>query len=98
MAAWVYFRHYLNLRILYSILTEFATVGPFELDWAAQQYKCRLSQVITFVLLAALQSLNVFWLWCLVRNAWKFVVVGVVRDDRSEAEEEEDEGEEEKKK
>jgi acyl-CoA-dependent ceramide synthase len=89
---WTYLRHYLNLHILYSIATEYSTVGPFELDWETQQYKCRIAQVITFGLLAALQGLNLFWLYCLLRSAYKFVVLGVAKDDRSEAEESEVEG------
>nr|AFQ32309.1 FUM17 [Fusarium fujikuroi] len=34
--AWIYLRHYTNWRILYSVLAEFRTIGPFELDWEAQ--------------------------------------------------------------
>ncbi|KAK4238412.1 sphingosine N-acyltransferase LAG1 [Achaetomium macrosporum] len=92
IAAWVYLRHYLNLRILASVATEFRTVGPFELDWVAGQYKCGISQAVTFALLAALQALNLFWLYCLFRSAYRFVVLGVAKDDRSEAEEEDDDG------
>ncbi|KAI0969356.1 TLC domain-containing protein [Xylaria arbuscula] len=91
IALWVYLRHYINLKILYSVLTEFRTVGPYALDWEAEQYKCEISNVITFVLLAALQALNLFWLYCLLRNAYRFVVLGVAKDDR---EEDEDEGNE----
>ncbi|KAK2776717.1 hypothetical protein FQN53_002509 [Emmonsiellopsis sp. PD_33] len=91
--AWIYLRHYLNLRIIFSLFTEFRTVGPYELDWATQQYKCFLSNVITFALLAALQALNIFWLFCLLRSAYRFVVHNVAKDDRSEGEEEEGEGE-----
>ncbi|KAK0389506.1 hypothetical protein NLU13_3081 [Sarocladium strictum] len=85
---WIYLRHYINLKILYSALPggEFSTVGPYVLDWEAEQYKCPLANVISFSLLAALQSLNIFWLYCLSRNAYKFVVLGVAKDDRSEAE------------
>ncbi|KAI1313514.1 TLC domain-containing protein [Xylaria venustula] len=89
IALWVYLRHYINLKILYSVLTEFRTVGPYVLDWEAEQYKCEISNVITFVLLAALQALNLFWLYCLLRNAYRFVVLGVAKDDR---EDDEDEG------
>lgn len=89
IALWVYLRHYLNLAILYSIATEYSTVGPFELDWAAQQYKCGVAQLGTLALLAALQGLNLFWLRCLLRTAYRYVVSGVAKDDRSEAEEEE---------
>ncbi|KAI0431391.1 TLC domain-containing protein [Xylaria sp. FL1042] len=88
---WVYLRHYINLKILASILTEFRTVGPYVLDWEAEQYKCEISNVITFVLLAALQALNFFWLYCLLRNAYRFVVLGVAKDDREEDEDNENE-------
>ncbi|KAJ5231484.1 TRAM1-like protein [Penicillium citrinum] len=81
---WIYLRHYLNLRILWSLLTEFQTVGPYELNWETQQYKCWISNVITFALLAMLQSLNLFWLYCLMRSAWKFIAYGEKKDDRSE--------------
>ncbi|KAJ5907912.1 hypothetical protein N7495_000594 [Penicillium taxi] len=85
---WIYLRHYLNLRILYSLLTEFRTVGPYELNWETQQYKCWISNIITFALLALLQILNIFWLYCLLRSAWKFLAYGVKKDDRSEDESE----------
>lgn len=87
---WIYLRHYINLRILYSMLPggEFSTVGPYVMDWEAGQYKSPLANVITFSLLALLQSLNIFWLYCLFRSAYKFVVLGVAKDDRSEAEDE----------
>ncbi|PNP80115.1 Fum17p [Fusarium nygamai] len=87
--AWIYLRHYTNWRILYSVLTEFRTVGPFELDWEAQQYKCRLSQFITFGLLAALQTLNIIWLYCLFRNAYRLLFLGIAKDDRSDTDESE---------
>ncbi|OTA95312.1 hypothetical protein M434DRAFT_51103, partial [Hypoxylon sp. CO27-5] len=83
---WTYLRHYLNLRILYSILTEFSTVGPYGLNWEIEQYKCFLSKFITFALLAALQALNLFWLYCLLRNAYRFIFLGIAKDDRSEDE------------
>ncbi|KAI5866543.1 TRAM/LAG1/CLN8 homology domain-containing protein [Durotheca rogersii] len=83
---WTYLRHYLNLRILYSVLTEFGTVGPYEFDWEKEQFKSPLSQAVTFSLLAALQALNLFWLYCLLRSAYRFIVLGVAKDDRSEDE------------
>ncbi|RSM17940.1 hypothetical protein CDV31_003189 [Fusarium ambrosium] len=94
MVAWIYLRHYLNLKIIWSLLTEFETIGPFELNWETQQYKCRLSQVITTALLSSLQALNLFWLFCIVRIAWRFVSQNQLEDDRSE-DEGEDDGEEE---
>ncbi|KAJ5320423.1 hypothetical protein PENANT_c010G04665 [Penicillium antarcticum] len=96
IGAWVYLRHVLNLRILYSLLNEFQTVGPYELDWETQQYKCWISNIITFGLLASLQCLNLFWLYCLLRSALRFLVTGDKKDDRSEPDESEIEAEAEK--
>ncbi|OTA01376.1 hypothetical protein A9Z42_0016830 [Trichoderma parareesei] len=87
---WCYLRHYINLRILYSVLTEFRTVGPYELDWETQQYKCWISNAITFALLASLQALNLFWLYCLLRSMYKFLVYRIKKDDRSESSGEEE--------
>ncbi|EKV19476.1 Longevity assurance factor, putative [Penicillium digitatum] len=89
IGAWIYLRHVLNLRILYSLLTEFRTVGPYELNWETQQYKCWISNIITFGLLAVLQALNLFWLYCLLRSAFKFLATGEKKDDRSEPDESE---------
>lgn len=86
MFVWIYLRHFINLKIIWSILTEFRTVGPFTLDWATQQYKCWISQYITFGLLSALQALNLFWLFFIVRIAYRFVAGKKLEDDRSEVE------------
>lgn len=84
-------RHYINLRILWATLTEFQTIGPFGVDWEAQQYKGRLSQVITFGLLATLQSINLFWLFLILRIAIRIVIDDVKEDVRSEGEESDEE-------
>lgn len=86
VAMWIYLRHYLNLRILWSILTEFRTVGPFDLNWETQQYKCWISQVITFGLLLALQLVNLYWLILVFRVAYRYVAHNVKEDVRSDSE------------
>ncbi|KAG8417041.1 sphingosine N-acyltransferase lag1 [Metarhizium acridum] len=83
---WTYLRHYQNLRILYSLLGEFQTVGPYVLNWQTQQYKCWISSVITFTLLAFIQALYLFWLFCLLRIGYRYIVHNIARDGRSEAE------------
>ncbi|KAF2767707.1 longevity assurance proteins LAG1/LAC1 [Teratosphaeria nubilosa] len=70
---------------------EFATVGPYTLDWETQQYKCWLSQPITFALLAALQLVNMVWFFLILRILARYVFKGVQKDERSEDEEEEEE-------
>jgi acyl-CoA-dependent ceramide synthase len=87
IAVWTYLRHYLNLRIIFSLFAEFKTIGPYELNWETQQYKSPLSNVIALILLSSLQALNLFWLYCLLRNAYRFAVYRVAKDDRSEVEE-----------
>lgn len=89
MCMWIYLRHYLNLRIILSLFFEFKTVGPYELNWETQQYKCSLSFWITLGLLASLQALNLFWLFFIVRIAYRLVVYKQAEDDRSEADESE---------
>jgi very-long-chain ceramide synthase len=80
-------RHYLNLRILWSEFNEFKTVGPYELDWATEQYKCSISHYISTALLASLQCLNIFWLYYILRIAYRFLLTNVAQDDRSDEEE-----------
>ena len=79
-------RHYINLKIIWAVLTEFRTVGPFELNWETQQYKCWISQYITFALLASLQAVNLFWWFFICRIAYRFIVYKDADDDRSEYE------------
>ena len=88
---WVYQRHYLNLKILWAVLTKFRTVGPFELNWETQQYKCWISQIITFVLLASLQAVNLFWLYLIFRVSKNYVFNVTIADERSDNEDEEEE-------
>ncbi|KAF2733918.1 longevity assurance proteins LAG1/LAC1 [Polyplosphaeria fusca] len=99
MCVWGYLRHYVNLKILYSILTEFRTVGPFELNWETQQYKCWIAQYITFSLLAALQAVNLFWWFLICRIAYRFIASWgkEIEDERSDNEETEEDVEGEKK-
>lgn len=89
MCVWIYLRHFINLRIIFSLFAEFQTVGPYELDWEGGQFKCDLAFWITLGLLSALQTLNLFWLFFIVRIGYRFVVNRTADDDRSEAEDSE---------
>src|ERR1700761_4142186 len=93
MGIWIYLRHWINWKILWATLTEFRTVGPFELNWETQQYKCWISQYITFSLLACLQAVNLFWLFLILRIAKNYVFTNETVDERSDDEGEEDETE-----
>lgn len=103
MLAWAYTRHFLNLRILYSLFpydlpflgpsNDFATVGPYTLNWETQQYKCWISQAITFGLIAVLQAINLFWFFLIGRIFVRFAMRERLGDERSE--DEDDGGEDE---
>ncbi|KAL6721729.1 sphingosine N-acyltransferase lag1 [Lecanora helva] len=94
MGIWIYLRHYCNIVILYATLTTFKDVGPFDLNWETQQYKCWISQYITFSLLAALQGMNLFWLYFILRIAYNMAFKDVAQDVRSDDEESDEEVEE----
>lgn len=106
MCIWAYLRHYINLRILYSLLpfdlpylgkaNQFMTVGPYAYKWSDvdfpnQQYKCFVSQPITFFLLASLQIVNLLWFFLLCRILYRYAFKGVQKDERSDDEEEREE-------
>lgn len=98
IGVWSYMRHFINLKILYSMLPngEFATVGSYVLNWDTQQYKCWISQSITFALLALLQMVNIFWIFLILRILYRALFSGVQKDERSDDEEDEEEEAEEK--
>ena len=102
MCVWFYMRHYLNLKIMYSmafptpLTSQFATIGSYELNWETQQYKCWIAQAITFALLAALQAVNMFWGFLILRIAYRIVFKNIQEDERSEYESDEEEEAEKK--
>lgn len=69
-------------------------MGPFELDWTTQQYKCWISQYITFALLASLQSINLLWLFFILRIAYN-IAFQISQSDVREDEEKDTDIEEE---
>ncbi|KAL6929010.1 sphingosine N-acyltransferase lag1 [Hanseniaspora valbyensis] len=90
IGSWIYLRHYINLKILYSIIWEFKETGPYILDFAQQQYKCWISRPIIFVLIFSLQCLNLFWLFLILRILYRFIFLGVQKDERSDSEDEDE--------
>lgn len=86
MFVWIYTRHWLNLKILWSVLTEYLTVGPSILDFKAQQYKCWISQPMVFTLILALQLVNAYWLFLICRILVRFVFYNIKKDERSDSE------------
>ncbi|GME80641.1 unnamed protein product [Ambrosiozyma monospora] len=65
------------------------TVGPWILNWETQQYKCWIAQPIVFGLIFALQLVNLYWLFLILRIIYRMVTTNVAVDDRSDDEDEE---------
>ena len=86
IAVWIYTRHYINIKILWSVLTEFRTVGNYTLNFATQQYKCWISLPIVFTLIAALQLVQLYWLFLIFRIVYRIVTQSVYEDVRSDSE------------
>jgi len=89
VGVWIYLRHYINLKILWTVLTEFRTVGDFTLNFATQQYKCWISLPIVFILIGALQLVNLYWLFLILRILYRYIFGGIAQDERSDDESEE---------
>ncbi|CCD26320.1 TLC domain-containing protein NDAI_0H01460 [Naumovozyma dairenensis CBS 421] len=85
MFIWIYLRHYINIKILWSVLTEFRTEGNYVLNFATQQYKCWISLIITFILIFALQLVNLYWLFLIFRILYRMAFQGIQKDERSES-------------
>jgi very-long-chain ceramide synthase len=83
---------YAHLPNPLSGVSQFASVGPYTINWVTQQYKCWISQWIAFSLLLALQAVNLFWLFLIVRILWRVVrsMGEEMRDERSEYDSDED--------
>ncbi|KAL3229202.1 Ceramide synthase LAG1 [Nakaseomyces bracarensis] len=93
VSSWIYLRHVVNLRILWSVLTEFKTEGPYLLNFATSQYKCWISQPIVFGLIFALQLVNLYWLFLIFKILYRLVCQGVQKDERSDSDSDSDETE-----
>jgi acyl-CoA-dependent ceramide synthase len=84
MITWIYLRHYLNIVILISGFYEFKTIGPYILDWENEQFKCLASHIISTILLAGMQLLDLVWRGWVLRTAWRYAVMDIKEDERSD--------------
>ncbi|KAG6911187.1 hypothetical protein DXG01_003054 [Tephrocybe rancida] len=91
---WSYFRHYLNLKILWSVWYEIplmpdsakvwdGTRGVYFASWMPNQ---------VFLPIALLQCINLFWYYLMCRILWRSIMTSKTEDSRSD---DEDDGEDE---
>ncbi|WVR07408.1 hypothetical protein IAU60_004449 [Kwoniella sp. DSM 27419] len=94
VGVWTYFRHYLNLWILWSVYTQFELIplkertrfAPLEDKWLDWWMKWQI-----FVPIFLLQLINLFWYFLIWRILLRALFSSELKDERSD---DEDEGEE----
>ncbi|KAJ7720000.1 longevity assurance proteins LAG1/LAC1 [Mycena maculata] len=86
VVAWTYFRHYLNLAILWSVWFEVDAYLPANVVIPLYQ------RYTAFTALSLLQLLNLFWYYLIVRIAVRAMVTAKAEDVRSDDEDEEGDG------
>jgi len=92
IGVWTYFRHYLNLVMLYSVYKDFDLIpqsarswSPSKGVWMAPWMKW---QIFTPILL--LQFLNLFWYLLIWRILWRVIMSSSLKDARSDDEGDDD--------
>jgi len=93
IAIWTYFRHYLNLVMLWSVYKDFDLIpqsarsfSPSKGVWMVWWMKW---QIFTPILL--LQCINLFWYFLIWRILWRVVMNSKLKDERSDDEGSDDE-------
>ncbi|KAI0347257.1 longevity assurance proteins LAG1 LAC1 [Trametopsis cervina] len=95
-AIWTYFRHYLNLVMLWSVWTQFDLMPASSQQWSPKDgvWLVWWMKYQIFVPILLLQFLNIFWYYLIVRIAVRAVVAVEVTDERSDDEDEDDQDKE----
>ncbi|PPQ99050.1 hypothetical protein CVT24_003610 [Panaeolus cyanescens] len=85
---WTYFRHYLNLRILWSVWFEQPNVPEWTKHWSWSEgvYMTGWLQSQIFLPLFLLQLLNLFWYYLILKILIRAIATAEADDDRSDDE------------
>ncbi|KAJ7276490.1 TLC domain-containing protein [Mycena haematopus] len=74
---WTYFRHYLNLVILWSVWTEYGLAPEIakQWSWVEGTYLVGWMQYQVFIPIMLLQFINLFWYYLILRILVRYVLV-----------------------
>jgi len=86
---WTYFRHYLNIWILWSVWTEQPNIpeSTKQWNWSEGVYMPGWMRYQIFLPLLVLQLLNLFWYSLMIKILIKGLITNEVDDHRSDDEE-----------
>jgi len=92
IGVWTYFRHYLNLVMLYSVYKDFDLISQSARSWSPSKGVWMAPwmrwQIFTPILL--LQLLNLFWYFLIWRILWRVIMSSPLKDERSDDEGDDD--------
>ncbi|KZV72108.1 longevity assurance proteins LAG1/LAC1 [Peniophora sp. CONT] len=93
LCVWTYFRHYLNLVMLWSVYTEFETIPDSSKRWVPEEgvWMVWWMKWQMFGPMMMLQILNLFWYYLILRVLYRTITTGDADDVRSDDEGEDDE-------
>ncbi|KIJ20248.1 hypothetical protein PAXINDRAFT_160852 [Paxillus involutus ATCC 200175] len=92
LCIWTYFRHYLNIIILWSVWTEFDLIDETNRVWYPETgaWLVWWMKYQIFAPIFLLQILNLFWYYFIWRIALRSLKPSTMTDDRSDDEDEDD--------
>jgi len=93
MCVWTYFRHYLNLRMLWSVWSEFHLIPEHAKQWKIDDgvWLPHQMRYQVFGPLVLLQLLNLFWYYLMWRILLRALITSQADDDRSDDDDDKDE-------
>ncbi|KAJ6626537.1 TLC domain-containing protein, partial [Mycena sp. CBHHK59/15] len=96
VVVWTYFRHYISIRILYSLRYEFHLVPEHARQWnpRAGAWMALWMRDQMFYTLCVLQALNLFWYYLIIRVVVRCVSIMTAQTDDNRSDDEEDGDEE----
>ncbi|KII95096.1 hypothetical protein PLICRDRAFT_33926 [Plicaturopsis crispa FD-325 SS-3] len=94
VVVWTYFRHWLNLRMLWSVWFEFDLIPEAAKQWFPPEgvWLVWWMKEQIFFAIGALQVLNLFWYYYVIRILVRSILTAQTTDERSD---DEDDGEDE---
>ncbi|KAL9712880.1 sphingosine N-acyltransferase lag1 [Leucoagaricus gongylophorus] len=92
VGVWAYFRHYLNLVILWSVWNEYDLIPETSKRWVWSEgtYLVWWMKYQVFAPLLLLQFLNIFWFALMLRILYRALTTNVATDERSDDEDDDD--------